>query len=60
MSPHFACSTLQGVAIGIVQAVLEVFIRELPDVFAGVLAQDGEGVGGHHGGSLARVVRLMV
>ncbi len=56
MSPHFACSTLQGVAIGVVQVVLEVLVRELPDVFAGVLAQDGEGVGGHCGGSLGGMI----
>ena len=44
----------EGVAIGVLEVVLEMFFGEGGDVLACIFAEEGEGVGGHFGGVGAR------
>lgn len=50
MGADLAGGTLEGIAIGVLQVVLEVLFCEGGDVLACVFAEEGEGVGGHFGG----------
>ena len=46
----FGGGAFEGVAIGVLEVVLEIFFGEGGDVLARVFAEEGEGVGGHFGG----------
>lgn len=49
MGADLAGGTLEGIAIGVLEVVLEVLFCEGGDVLACVFAEEGEGVGGHFG-----------
>lgn len=49
MSTDLTASFLQNVSVRVLQVMLEVFFRKLPDVLARILAEDSERVGGHGG-----------